>query len=109
MRVEVVGGQNKGGVANDVSLRLQTQFIAPEYIANFRWMPDVFEKTLPADTTATTVIEFQPPLQYSATELKLRIVINPSNTGTSFVLRQVKLYAVNECGEATYNNFKLNS
>ena len=107
MRVEVVGGQNRG-VLNDVSLRVQYKYKG----ASFIWIPDLSWKTLPADTTATTFIEFQPPRQNSATELRLRILFyrgRNTNNGTSFVLRQVKLYAVNECGEATYNNFKVNS
>jgi hypothetical protein len=107
MRVEVVGGQNRG-VANDVALILQYKYTSAD---SFSSIPDVSLKTLPADTTATTFIEFQPPLQNSVEELRLRIVLfsGKINKGTSFVLRQVKLYAVNECGEAIYNNFKVNN
>jgi hypothetical protein len=43
------------------------------------------------------------------TELKLRIKFYTATVGTSFILREAKLYAVNECGEATYNQFKVNS
>ena len=66
--------------------------------------------TLPAGTTATTFIEFQPPVQTSTvTQLELRINFYTATVGTSFILKEANLYALNECGEATYNQFKVRS
>jgi hypothetical protein len=104
MRLEVVGGQNKGVVANDVTLTVLYRYTGTTWS-----LISGATATLPADTTQTTSIEFQPPIQNEVTELKLRIKFYTATVGTSFILREAKLYAVNECGEATYNQFKVHS
>ena len=181
MRLEVVGGQNKGVVANDVTLAVwyrygstslftvtigpgaysktvtvtqQGTITCPTVVNRNNWLTsdtydDTFaitisgtqitarrtdstngwamnlqfqctgtpwspisgaSTTLPADSTQTTSIEFQPPLQASgATQLELRINFYTATVGTSFILGEAKLYALNECGEATYNRFKVRS
>lgn len=103
MRLEVVGGQNKGA-ANDVTLAVWYKYTGSVWSL----IPGA-TATFPADTTQTTSIEFQPPLQNTVTELQLRIELSSKYEGTSFILREAKLYAVNECGEATYNQFKVHS
>ena len=104
MRLEVVGGQNKGTATDDVSLT-----VLYKYTGSVWSFISGASATLSTDTTQTTAIEFQPPLQAEVTELKLRIQLTPTTEGSSFILREAKLYAVNECGEATYNQFKVNS
>jgi hypothetical protein len=104
MRLEVVGGQNKGVVANDVTLAVWYRYTGTTWS-----LISGASTTLPADSTQTTSIEFQPPIQNEVTELKLRIKFYTATVGTSFILREAKLYAVNECGEATYNQFKVHS
>ena len=106
MRLEVVGGQNKGTTTDDVRLAVMYKYI----IGGSAWshIPGA-SATLSTDTTQTTAIEFQPPLHAEVAELKLRIVFTPTTVGSSFILREVKLYALNECGEATYNQFKVHS
>ena len=106
MRLEVVGGQNKGTTTDDVRLAVMYKYI----IGGSAWshIPGA-SATLSTDTTQTTAIEFQPPLHAEVAELKLRIIFTPTTVGSSFILREVKLYALNECGEATYNQFKVHS
>ena len=104
MRLEVVGGQNKGNTTDDVRLAVLYKYTGSAW----RLIPGA-TATFPADTTQTTSIEFQPPLQNTVTELQLRIELSSKSEGTSFILREAKLYAVNECGEATYNQFKVHS
>ena len=104
MRLEVVGGQNKGA-ANDVTLTVWYRYTG----TTLSLIPGA-SATLPAGTTQTTSIEFQPPLQaFGVTQLKLRIKFYTATIGTSFILGEAKLYALNECGEATYNQFKVHS
>jgi len=104
MRLEVVGGQNKGTATDDVSLT-----VLYKYTGSVWSFISGASATLSTDTTQTTAIEFQPPPQAEVTELKLRIQLTPTTEGSSFILREAKLYAVNECGEATYNQFKVHS
>jgi len=101
-----VGGQNKGNTTDDVGLS-----VLYKYTGNTWWrVISGATATLPTDTTQTTSIEFQPPVGGDImTELKLRIQLTPTTEGSSFILREAKLYAVNECGEATYNQFKVHS
>ena len=106
MLLEVVGGQKNDIAADDVTVSVMYR-----YISGSSWIEiGGAQKKLPTDTSATTTIEFQPPIGQAVTnnnQLHLRINFQTASVGTSFVLKTVKLYALNEWGEATYTNFKV--
>ena len=83
MLLEVVGGQKNDIAADDVTVSVMYR-----YISGSSWIEiGGAQKKLPTDTSATTTIEFQPPIGQASNnnQLHLRINFQTASVGTSFV------------------------
>jgi hypothetical protein len=100
MRLDIVGGQTVGS-ANDVTITVKYVYVAGSVWLN---VPGA-SSTLPSDDEATTSIDFQQVDPAYPSQLRLRINFAPSTVSTEFLLRSVKLYAMNECGEGVLDDF----